>query len=90
MTCSLTPWPSTAGKATASKAPGAVLREELGFSRHGSCLLQLLCRWLQAQAWFPSEGNDSQEKKGVLNQGEVMVTAARLIAEAVFWLGFIF
>lgn len=25
MTCSLTPWPSTAGKATASKAPGAVL-----------------------------------------------------------------
>lgn len=45
VTCS-----STAGKPTVSKAPGAVLPCP---SREGSCLLQLPCRWLEAQAQFP-------------------------------------
>lgn len=39
---------------------------------------------------FLRKGEIPKRKKGVLNQGEVMLTAARLIADTGFWLGFIF
>lgn len=60
-------------------------------SRDGSWFLDQKYRWFEARAQFALKVRlviDSQEKKGVLNQGRLMAATARLILETCYWLVF--
>lgn len=99
VTCSLTSCPDAAGKPTVRKRPvngccytGPAPGTSCGLSsRDGSWFLGQKYRWLEAQAqfaWKVRLAIDSQEKKGVLNQGQPMATVARLILETCYRLVF--